>query len=67
MPDPQHVYAADGTRLATYTWGELDAPVVVIVHGFASSARDNWSSPGGCANSHAPVTACWRSTSAGTG
>ncbi|QEA27812.1 alpha/beta hydrolase [Microbacterium sp. CBA3102] len=42
MPDPQHVYALDGTRLATYTWGELDAPVVVIVHGFASSARDNW-------------------------
>lgn len=42
MPDPQHVYAADGTRLATYTWGELDAPVVVTVHGFASGARDNW-------------------------
>lgn len=42
MPDPQHVYAADGTRLATYTWGELDAPVVVTVHGFASNARDNW-------------------------
>lgn len=42
MPDPQLVYAADGTRLATYTWGELDAPVVVIVHGFASNVRDNW-------------------------
>jgi pimeloyl-ACP methyl ester carboxylesterase len=42
MPDPQQVYAADGTRLATYTWGDLDAPVVVIVHGFASSARDTW-------------------------
>ncbi len=42
MPAPQQVYAADGTSLATYTWGELDAPVVVIVHGFASSARDNW-------------------------
>jgi len=42
MPEPQQVYAADGTRLATYTWGDLDAPVVVAVHGFASSARDNW-------------------------
>lgn len=42
MPDPQYVYAADGTRLATYTWGELDAMVVVLVHGFASSARDTW-------------------------
>lgn len=42
MPDPQRVYAADGTRLATYTWGDLDDPVVVIVHGFASNARDNW-------------------------
>ncbi len=42
MPEPQHVHAADGTRLATYTWGDLDAPVVIAVHGFASSARDNW-------------------------
>lgn len=42
MPEPQYVYSADGTRLATYTWGDLDAPVVVAVHGFASSARDTW-------------------------
>ncbi len=42
MPEPQHVYASDGVRLATYTWGELDAPVIVTVHGFASNARDNW-------------------------
>lgn len=42
MPEPQLVYAADGVRLATYTWGDLDAPVVVAVHGFASNARDNW-------------------------
>lgn len=42
MPAPQQVYAADGTRLATYTWGDIDAPVVVAVHGFASNARDNW-------------------------
>lgn len=46
MPDAQIVYAADGTRLATYTWGDIDAPVVVIVHGFASNARDNWVSTG---------------------
>lgn len=42
MPEPQHVYTADGVRLATYTWGDLDAPTVVVVHGFASNARDNW-------------------------
>ncbi|WP_067245686.1 alpha/beta fold hydrolase [Microbacterium resistens] len=42
MPEPQQVYAPDGVRLATYTWGEPDAPVVVLVHGFASHARDNW-------------------------
>jgi len=42
MPEPQQVHAADGTRLATYTWGDPDAPVVVVVHGFASNARDNW-------------------------
>lgn len=42
MPDPKRVYAADGTRLATYTWGDFDAQTVVLVHGFASNARDNW-------------------------
>ena len=42
MPEPKRVYAADGTRIATYTWGEFDDPVIVIVHGFASNARDNW-------------------------
>lgn len=42
MPDPQLIYAADGTRLATYSWGDVDAPVVVLVHGFASSTRDTW-------------------------
>lgn len=42
MPEPQLVYASDGIRLATYTWGDLDAPVIVLVHGFASNARDNW-------------------------
>ena len=42
MPDPQLVYASDGVQLATYSWGELDAPTVVIVHGFASNSRDTW-------------------------
>ncbi|MGB4135033.1 MAG: alpha/beta hydrolase [Microbacterium sp.] len=42
MPAPQHVHAGDGVRLATYTWGDPDAPVVVMVHGFASDTQDNW-------------------------
>lgn len=46
MPDPQLVYAADGTRLATYSWGDVDDPVVVLVHGFASNTRDTWVSTG---------------------
>lgn len=46
MPEPQHVYAGDGVRLATYTWGDVDGPVAVLVHGFASSARDNWVATG---------------------
>jgi alpha-beta hydrolase superfamily lysophospholipase len=40
MPDPQHVFVGDAVRLATYTWGDPDAPAVVLVHGFASSTRD---------------------------
>jgi pimeloyl-ACP methyl ester carboxylesterase len=42
MPSPQRVVVGDGVGLATYTWGTPDAPAVVIVHGFASSTRDNW-------------------------
>ncbi|MEN2738797.1 alpha/beta hydrolase [Microbacterium sp. X-17] len=42
LPDPRYVMAEDGMRIATYTWGEEEAPVVVLVHGFASNARDNW-------------------------
>lgn len=34
--------APDGVALATYEWGDPDAPVVVAVHGFASSALTNW-------------------------
>lgn len=42
MPDPQYVMVGDGIRVATYAWGEISDPVVVAVHGFASSTRDNW-------------------------
>ncbi|RLK52126.1 alpha/beta fold hydrolase [Microbacterium telephonicum] len=46
LPDPQFVMSTEGHRIATYTWGDLDAPTVVCVHGFASNARDNWVSTG---------------------
>jgi pimeloyl-ACP methyl ester carboxylesterase len=36
----------DGLRIATYAWGEDDAPTVVLVHGFASSALLNWHASG---------------------
>ncbi|MFD5225960.1 alpha/beta fold hydrolase [Microbacterium sp. NPDC058342] len=42
MPHPRFVEVGDGVGLATYSWGEPDAPVVLLVHGFASSTRDNW-------------------------
>lgn len=42
MPDPSFVMSAEGYRIATYAWGDLDADPVLCVHGFASSARDNW-------------------------
>lgn len=32
----------DGAAIATYEWGDPDAPTVVAVHGFASSAIANW-------------------------
>ncbi len=32
----------DGVGIATYEWGDRDAPTVVAVHGFASSAIANW-------------------------
>ena len=46
MPSPQFVMSAEGRRIATYLWGETDAPVVLCVHGFASSCRDNWVATG---------------------
>jgi pimeloyl-ACP methyl ester carboxylesterase len=43
LPAPQWVMATDGVRLATYDFGDdPSAPVVVAVHGFSSSAADNW-------------------------
>ncbi len=45
-PDPQFVMVGDGYRIATYEWGLADAPTVLLVHGFASSARDNWVNTG---------------------
>jgi pimeloyl-ACP methyl ester carboxylesterase len=32
----------DGVAIATYEWGDPDAPTVVAVHGFASGAVANW-------------------------
>jgi pimeloyl-ACP methyl ester carboxylesterase len=46
MPAPQFVMAGDGRRIATYSWGDENAPTVLCVHGFASSTRDNWVSTG---------------------
>lgn len=47
MPAPQYVMSAEGHRIATYSWGSLDAAETVLcVHGFASSCRDNWVSTG---------------------
>jgi pimeloyl-ACP methyl ester carboxylesterase len=46
MPTPQFVMSGEGRRIATYLWGEEDAPTVLCVHGFASSCRDNWVTTG---------------------
>lgn len=46
MPHPQFVMAGDGRRIATYQWGDEDAPTVLCVHGFASGCRDNWVATG---------------------
>ncbi len=40
------VMSPDGLKLETYDWGDQDAPVVVALHGFASSARANWEATG---------------------
>ncbi|AWB90634.1 alpha/beta hydrolase [Salinibacterium hongtaonis] len=41
-PQPQFVLSSDGLKLATYDFGDLDAPPVVALHGFAASALVNW-------------------------
>lgn len=46
MPDPQYIMVGEGHRIATYSWGDEDQPTVVMVHGFASSTKDNWVSTG---------------------
>ncbi|MFV0533365.1 MAG: alpha/beta fold hydrolase [Cumulibacter sp.] len=46
MPQPKYVMSHEGLRIATYTWGEDDAPTVIAVHGFASNCRDNWVNTG---------------------
>lgn len=46
LPDPRFIMVGDGYRIATYEWGDADAPTVIAVHGFASNARDNWVSTG---------------------
>ncbi len=46
-PDPVLVMSTDGLELATYDFGGApDAPVVLAVHGFASSAYGNWVATG---------------------
>ncbi|KQM82525.1 alpha/beta fold hydrolase [Agromyces sp. Leaf222] len=46
MPAPQFVMSTNGRRIATYSWGDDEAQTVLLVHGFASSARDNWVNTG---------------------
>jgi pimeloyl-ACP methyl ester carboxylesterase len=43
---PAMVMSPDGVPIATYDLGDQDAPVVVAVHGFASSAYANWIATG---------------------
>lgn len=45
-PAPRSVVAPDGTKIATYEWGDPDASTVILVHGFASSALGNWNLTG---------------------
>ena len=47
LPKPQFILVGDAPyHLATYSWGDESEPTVVLVHGFASSTRDNWVSTG---------------------
>jgi pimeloyl-ACP methyl ester carboxylesterase len=44
--EPKRVMPADGVPIATYDLGDPDGPVVLAVHGFASSAYANWIATG---------------------
>jgi pimeloyl-ACP methyl ester carboxylesterase len=45
-PTPRTVMSPDGVPIATYDFGDPDAPAVVAVHGFASGALLNWHASG---------------------
>lgn len=45
-PPAREVLSPDGEWIATYEWGDLDSPVVMAVHGFASSGLLNWQATG---------------------
>lgn len=42
LPPARRVTTDDGVAIACYEWGEPAAPVVLAIHGFASSAVANW-------------------------
>lgn len=46
LPDPTYVESGEGYRIATYSWGSDRDPTVLAVHGFGSSAGDNWVNTG---------------------
>jgi pimeloyl-ACP methyl ester carboxylesterase len=46
IPPARAVISPDNTKIATYEFGDPDAPTVFAVHGFASSALLNWHSTG---------------------
>ena len=45
-PPARDVLAPDGEWIATYDFGDVDAPVVMLAHGFASSGLLNWHQTG---------------------
>jgi pimeloyl-ACP methyl ester carboxylesterase len=46
MPRPRKVVSSDGVQIATYEFGDSEAPTVIAVHGFASNALANWHATG---------------------
>lgn len=45
-PPARKILAPDGVKIATYDFGDPEAPTVLAVHGFASSAILNWQASG---------------------